>query len=654
MPACRRLIPTEEASASNRLARLLHPALATKADVEAVVAVGRAGPANRLEAHLGALLSSVGGDDSSAWCSALELLAAMLRKRAGSLIPLLQVAKSKVQSQHPAEGAKLALLATRAPDSSEFWNAVTTYLSALAADFPDAEAQSLAKAHVLEHVARAIDAQHKPVQLLWTPEARNALAPHLDPMSANHEGWLVGVAAASVRSDPAGLERARFLMRLLRERPVPLTPTLEATLKAVGDACPHEPGPWLALAHLFYGKRAYRRAEAAIARAAQVAPYDNTVLALQAGSHVVSALQSAKRRRHALAAEQLQAAKALARPEVAELLHWGELNCRLLSEPDNLPAALAPLSSWPRWQRLRLLTLVRRTHPPPAATRRGFLGALAEAEAEVSSYTAEEIQNLLAPANQDVADLYTNRPAAAYFMPLWERLLERTDDLHLLDVYDLILSSHAGFEAVAEDVRRRLRRGLAANLRLELRLYALALPGLSAEPTNVEALQSLVKDASPAETERLRSAAVRLAKWADEPWASALRTLDFDGLYYGGPSCFEGDDDSDYYDDDDDAEDFVAGSSGLPHLLATLKSGSPTMVLGLLELMVDSQGVRDAPEVMVRHAASNLARGMPAEVLHVLVAARPKLWPRASREARAFITALAERFSSHGATEGRS
>ncbi|HET6344606.1 MAG TPA: hypothetical protein VFH51_06720, partial [Myxococcota bacterium] len=289
MPVCRGLIPSEDTSGPNHLARLLHPRLAAKADVAAVVAAGHDGPAARLEAHLAALLSSVGGDDSSAWCSALELLAAMLRKRAGSLKPLLQVAKRKVQAQHPAEGAKLALLAARSPGSSDFWDAVGTYLRALGADFPDVEAQSLAKAHVLEHVARGIDARCTPARFFWTPLARDALAPHLDPTLANGEDWLVGVAAASVRNDPGGFERARFLMELLRDDPVPLTPVLEDTLRAVAEACPHEPGPWLALAHLFYGKRAYRRAEAAIARAAQIAPYDNAALAMQAGSHVVSA-----------------------------------------------------------------------------------------------------------------------------------------------------------------------------------------------------------------------------------------------------------------------------------------------------------------------------------------------------------------------------
>ena len=256
-----------------------------------------------------------------------------------SLIGVLGIAVAKGQVQHEAltrlgkqllgpdwgvlSAGKAGLVAQAVARSRYHAGPALTYLSQLAAEFPDEARQALARGCVLEHLAKLAH-RSGPIAFVspfHMPEVTALIGHPVEDVVAMD----VALMLASLEADPDNREGYAFLLTMLPHRRS-ARQKAERALEEMARRFPEDPAPCLELADLHYAKNAYRKAEGALSEAVRRAPHDERVLDRLAMGHLKAAEQNRNRGRWRLAEGDFEAAETLGRRRVAEVLQvkrWG-------------------------------------------------------------------------------------------------------------------------------------------------------------------------------------------------------------------------------------------------------------------------------------------------------------------------------------------
>ena len=422
------------------------------------------------------------------------------------------------------------------------WNPVpaVALVDALPVEFPRAQDRALARACMLEALARtgrkAVDPELLPPEM--AEDLRTLLGrPVEDPGLV-----FVELMFASLEADPDNRDGYLFLLDLLRGRSGG-KPRLQRVLRDMADRFPDDSTPWLELATLHYARNAYRQAEGALEEARRRAPHDDRLLDLQAVGFLKSAEQSRRKGRFALAVQDLERAQNLGRRVIESVLPAKWLLLEIVSGDADASAAVArQLEGLPPGAQLRMLALllrdlydnhdVRNVTPEMADA---VWRLLADRASLAGECTPDEIVQVLEPLPAELDLLYDDRRVAATFSRWWPALLERVDEERLPAALDVLMDC-GGRDAVRAEIERRLR-GVRKVRRDPLLLFYLAvLRYEEGSDHDARRFRDVLKKADAATRERLRSAAARLARHTQDPLRNALQTFDFDPLDVGpGP-----------------------------------------------------------------------------------------------------------------------
>ncbi len=430
--------------------------------------------------------------------------------------------------------ARLFLLGQQV--TPQLWNPTpaVVLIQELPAEFPRAEDHGLARACVLESLARtgraAIDPESLPLV------KRSLLTALLGRPVEDPATILSDLMAESLEAYPDNRDGHLFLLDLLREQGADKLQRTRVLLD-MAERFPDDPGPWLELAGLQYSRNAYRRAESALAEARRRAPHDDRLVDLQAVGFLKSADQSRKSGRLALAERDLQRAEDLGRGILGLVLPAKRLLLAMVSGKGRATTMVARhLEPLPPAAQLRTLALlirdlddnrhVRNVGPEPADALRRLLGRKADLVAEC---TPDEIAHLLEPLPVELDVLYDDRQLAPIFAAWWPSMLRRVDGEKLPAVLDVVLSCGGHARARAE-LERRLRGVRKPERDPELELHLAVLRYAGGSDHDSRRFKDLLNRVDPAARARLRPVANRLARHVQGPLRQALLTFDFEPL----------------------------------------------------------------------------------------------------------------------------
>ena len=418
----------------------------------------------------------------------------------------------------------------------ELWNPTpaVALLQELAAEFPVPRDRDLARACILESLARRGRAAIDPETL---PPRQLALVSSLLGRPIDAPAMIFGdLMTASLEADPDNRDGYLFLLDLLREQGA-AKPRRMRVLLDMAERFPDDPGPWLQLAGLHYSRNAYRRAERALAEAHGRAPHDDRLLDLQAVGFLKSADQSRNKGRLALAAQDLGRAEDLGREIPGLVLPAKRLLLEIASGKGEAAATVQRhLEPLPPAVQLRTLALlvrdldenrhVRNLGPKPAGAVRSLLAGRAALAAEC---TPEEIVRLLEPLPVELDILYDDRQLAPIFAAWWPRLLRRLEAERLPAALDAVIGCGGRDEARAE-LERRLRGVRKAKRDPVLELHLAVLRYADGSDHDSRRFTDLLNRVDAAARARLRPVANGLARHVQGPLRQALMTFDFEPL----------------------------------------------------------------------------------------------------------------------------
>ena len=421
---------------------------------------------------------------------------------------------------------------------SEIWDpgSAVVYLDQVSVRFPRAADQPLARACVLESLARGGVAAGVHPDLLDSEEAKK-VATLLGARPRHRDLMLVDLMLASLAADPQSTNGYRSVIELLRRHPMADETRLRAILHELAARYPDAPDPWLELATLHYARNAYRRAEEALGEALRRAPYDDRILDLQAVGFLKSADQSRKRGRFARAAKDLARAADLRRPRLEPILRVKRLLLDLVEAGAGAEAAAAPhLKPLAPAARLRTLAVaihdlqenrnVRNVEPRIVSALRQVLARTAGAIARLDP---DEALELVADLPADCRILYGSLRVAGVLSEWWGAVLARLDGDRLVAGFDTLLAC-GGRKTVRTELERRLRPGSATDHDPLLPFYLAVIRYEEREDYDATRFLDIVERADGAVRRRLREAAKRLAPLVDQPLRQALQEFDFESL----------------------------------------------------------------------------------------------------------------------------
>ncbi len=439
-------------------------------------------------------------------------------------------------------GVVARILLARQQVVSQLWHPVpaAVLVDLLPVEFPRAEDRALARACVLETLARTGRAAVHPEFL--SPEMEAGLTMLLGRPLEDPGTVFVELMLASLAADPDNRDGYLFLLDLLRGQTAGKA-KFQRALQDMADRFPDDPTPWLELATLHYSRNAYRQAESALEEARRRAPHDDRLLDLQAVGFLKSADQSRRKGRFALALRDLERAENLGRKVIESVLPAKWLLLEIVSGDADAAATVAPhLEGLPPGAQLRMLALllrdlydnnhVRNVRPEMAdAVWRLLAGKVSLAD----ECAPDEIVRLLEPLPVELDLLCDDRRIAVTFARWWPALLARVDGERLPGVLDILMDC-GGQNEVRVEIERRLR-GVRKPRRDPLLLFYLAVIRYEeGSDHDSRRFRDVLKRADAATRERLRAAAARLARHTEEPLRHALQTFDFEPLDVGpGP-----------------------------------------------------------------------------------------------------------------------
>ena len=433
-------------------------------------------------------------------------------------------------------GVAARILLARQQAVPESWHPVpaVALVDVLPVEFPRAEDRTLARACVLEALARTGRAAVDPESL--SPDMTADLTMLLGRPVEDPATVFVDLMLASLEADPDNRDGYLFLLDLLRGQNA-AKPRLQRALQDMADRFPDDSTPWLELATLHYSRNAYRQAEGALEEARRRAPHDDRLLDLQAVGFLKSADQSRNKGRLALATRDLQRAADIGRRVIEPVLPAKRLLLEIVSGGSAAAATVDPhLEGQPPGAQLRTLALVLRDLDDNSHVRNvrpemanGVRRLLAGKVSLAGEWAPDEIAGLLEPLPAELDVLYGDRRIAASFAAWWPALLERVDGERLPAVLDLLMDC-GGRPQVRAEIERRLR-GVRKPRRDPLLLFYLAVIRYEeGSDHDSRRFRDVLRGADAATRERLRAAAARLARHTQDPLRHALQTFDFEPL----------------------------------------------------------------------------------------------------------------------------
>ena len=417
--------------------------------------------------------------------------------------------------------------------SPDLWDPVpaVVYLDRLPADFSRAPDRALARARVLEALART---GHRGIQPEFLPPRMVEALETLRGAGTEEPGSLFAeLMMGSLEADPDNREGYRFLLDLMREHRAD-KPRLRSILETMAARFPGDPDPWLELATLDYSSNAYRRAEHALAEARRRAPHDERIADLQAIGFLKSADQSRKSGRFARAAEDLERAGALGRARIASLSKVKRLLLEIVSAGRNAAEVVVPHLEDPApGPQLRTLALLvheleenRHVKNVNPGMKQALTGLLARRSSLMNDLEADEVVDLLAPLPADFHILYERLDIAPVLAKWWPDLMQGLDVDRLGKVFDILMGC-GGRASVRTEIERRLRRVKKARRDPVLLLYRAALRFEDGQDYDSTRFLQALEAAGPSGRERLREAAMRLARHTQGILREALHGFDF-------------------------------------------------------------------------------------------------------------------------------
>ena len=244
------------------------------------------------------------------------------------------------------------------------------------------------------------------------------------------------------------------------------------------------------------------------------------------------------------AAEDLERAEDLGRSRLGLVPHVKRILLEVVSAGENAAGVVAPhLERLPPAARIRTLALllhdleenshVKNVTPEMAGAVQGLLTRNAPA---IDALGPDEAANLLAPLPADLDILYGRLHVAPVLAEWWAALMRRLEGDGLAAVFDVLMDC-GGRTAVRAEVNRRLRGAKKPDRDPLLLLYLAVIRFQEGQDHDSRRFAEALDAAGPSDTERLRTAAARLARHARGILREALQKFDF-GLLDLPPPLF--------------------------------------------------------------------------------------------------------------------
>jgi len=555
-----------------------------------------------------------------------------------------------VKTLLPKKRADLLLSKTAVMDDMDHpYTAMGDYLKRIDLEFPEDPEQSMARAVILEGLAR-LGATDRFERVLQADASglrahRSLFGVESDPSDA--EMIPIELALESIRVDPENRTAYELLAQLPRGGRAAKN-AVEKGLLAMIDRFPGDPYPHLELARLYYDKSAFRKAERVLGEALAQAPHDPRVVEKNALACLIAAEKNLGRDKLHLVERDMDRAgdfdaKKLA-PYITEKrmllrLHRGE------SPDDFLDEMLEDRTLFEQIRTLVVLImdLKHRAFRPKNNHFRKLDLALDRRLGDGSRLAAEEAARLLMPLDRSLLRIYDSLQTAPILLSRKPDLLKWATDADAIGLYDRILSE-ATMDVVKKDIKRRKKKAQKNHGTL-LSFIQEVLRQIEKRDFKSKPLLNLRAEASGPLEEELRGLSRRLAPFAPQPLKEALEMFRFEildrppfslGGFFDG---FDGFDDFDDFEDDDlfededlfDDEDVPVPSFFDPEEMGQLeelvqsmermqRQGIPLdivprdMIQGMvdeLEDLVDELGIRDQPEGMILTMRDMMELGGP-------------------------------------------
>jgi len=489
-----------------------------------------------VERLLPPLAKAIHPEEPLAACVALlEIIGVGARQNRWPLSNILAMQRLLPRDLAQAVAARIELV--NQATSHSVWNVApaVAYLAHLNVEFPEARQQTLARAHILEFLARSghnggacpncVGTQV--IQSLWGLMGEHSGDPHL---------VYADLMLASLELDPDNREGYRFLLELLRGD-TSARPRMERVLTEMVHRFPDDPDPCLELALFQYSRNGYRKAEAALEEARKRAPHDERILDRQAVGCVKASDQGRNRRSYVLAQRDLERAEELGRRRLVPVLLVKRLGLKLMSAGSGATAEVGrELDALPPGEQLRALALLILD-----------LGAVKNVDQRIMSrlkrmldrkrglldrLSGGEVVSLMSPLDDEFRLVFPSLDVAPVLADWGARLLALVEGDDLTAAYDILVA--CGYRAVVQsDITRRLagrgcpRGASTSDQDALLRLYQAVILHSQGAIYGSHGFEAVVAAAGPALKEQLRAAAARLAPYTAGPLREALQQFEF-------------------------------------------------------------------------------------------------------------------------------
>lgn len=420
---------------------------------------------------------------------------------------------------------------------------------------------------------------------------------------------------------------------------------VEEALWEMAEHFPEDPFPFIELAGFYAGKSAHRKAEKAIEKAAELAPYDNRVIDRKAVLLLNSVRINTRRGKHHLARADLQKATALESRPAAPFVWEKSLLLDILEAPaDAKRIVLEAVSGLDPFERLyRMVLLMMDTfHEHPDTRIYRVVGEQIDdgMTAIGESLGASRVKQLLSPIPQAFARVIPPEDPAmpgVFFTPSQlETMLGQLDDADIIAAADRVLPT-GHHDVVLRELDRRLSDREYAECPI-LAFYYLVLKDLSGDTTDADFIMELIDTASQDNRQLMMEAAGRLVPYAEGFLLKKalenfnFRILDPDPWLYDDDDFDDDDDDDDPFFDDDDtvhvdpAEIFNEMFRGVPE----------AKLIEMIEDAVDKMGLRGLSEKEILDTKALISStAPPGATLEAMFSGVPrKTRKKLSREAK--------------------
>ena len=477
-------------------------------------------------------------EPSTALYPLLSLVAVQVAREGLDFEPLIRViVRLLPRAEAEVIGPRIAMLQMSHQHHPQFLACADAadYLSVIARDFPEPKLRGLARACVLEQLARS--ARKAGVEPAWLHPDNVAAAQALcGDRDVPPDDILAELMRASLRANPDNRDGHRFVLTELRRSGAgrKKSKAITRALEDMAAAFPDSPEPWLELSDLHQLNRAHRKAAAALERALERAPHDDRIHHRRAIGYLVASDRNRERRNYALSRKDLLTAEAFAPARLRPLVAVKQLALSLTSSdrpPEEVLArAVRPeVTTVARVRSLMLLVkdLSARSGSATAAMLRAQIAGLS---GEVATLSPDDRLVLVAAVEPEAECLFADRHVVTACPELWPSLLNGLEGGPLLRMSETLLAAgepQPVHVALERHSRRRWRRAPDPAVRLYLAAAHYIHDERSGRDPGSRPFQKLLQRARNEDLPRLRAAARRLAEFTPGRLADALRGFDF-------------------------------------------------------------------------------------------------------------------------------